>query len=70
MRKDVEPLYQEYLQKRKALRAKYDPERKLSEFSMNDPGMSKEYVDEVAALTEAYKGILVIRFGDHILNPK
>lgn len=70
MRREVEPYYQEYVQKRKALRMKYDPERKMSEFSMNDPGMSKEYVDEVAALTEAYKGILVIKFGDSVLMPK
>jgi hypothetical protein len=70
MRIEVEPFYQEYLQKRKALRMKYDPERKSPEFSMDDPGMSKEYVDEVAALTEAYKGILVVRFGDSILMPK
>jgi hypothetical protein len=32
MRKEVERFYQEYLQKRKALRTKYDPERKLLEF--------------------------------------
>jgi hypothetical protein len=70
MRKEVEPLYQQYLQKRKELRTKYDPERKLPEFSMNDPGMSKEYVNEVAAITEAYKGVLVIKFGDSVLMPK
>ena len=67
MRIEVEPFYQEYLQKRKALRTKYDLDRKLPEFSMNDPGMSKEYVDEVAALPKAYTGILAIRFGDSIL---
>ena len=70
MRKEVEPFYQEYVQKRKDLRMKYDPELKISAFAMNDPGMSKEYVDEVAALTEAYKGILVVKFGDSILMPK
>jgi hypothetical protein len=37
---------------------------------MNDPGMSKEYVDEVTALTEPYKGILEIKFGDHIRMSK
>jgi hypothetical protein len=67
LRIEVEPFYQEYLQKRKALRDKYDPERKLPQFAMNDPRMSKEYIDEVAALTEAYKGVLVVKFGDSIL---
>lgn len=69
MRAEVEPFYQEYVVKRKALRTKHDPDRKWSQFAMNDPGMPKEYVDEVAALTEAYKGILAIKFGDHILMP-
>ena len=70
MRIEVEPYYQEYVQKRKALRTKYDPERRWSEFSFDGEGMPTEYKDEIAALAEAYKGILVIKFGDHILMPK
>jgi hypothetical protein len=70
MNVEVEPLYQEYLQKRKALRAQYDHDRKWPEFQMDAPDMPSEYRDAIAALTEAYKGILVVRFGDHILMPK
>jgi hypothetical protein len=70
IRDEVEPYYQEYVQKRKALRAKYDPERKWSEFQMEAPDMPSEYRDAIAALTEAYKGILVVKFGDSILMPK
>lgn len=70
MRKEVEPLYQQYLQKRKELRTKYDPDRKWSAFAMCEADMPKEYADEIAALTEAYKGVLVIKFGEHSLIPK
>jgi Tfp pilus assembly protein PilO len=70
MRKEVEPLYQQYVQIRKSLREQYDPEHKWSEFEMNAPDMPTEYRDAIASLTEAYKGVLVIKFGDHILMPK
>jgi hypothetical protein len=70
LRIEVEPYYQEYLQKRKALREKHDPQHKWPPFEMNAPDMPSEYRDEMAALTEAYKAILVVRFGDHILMPK
>jgi hypothetical protein len=70
MRVEVEPFYQEYVQKRKALRAKYDPERKWSEFQMDAPDMPSEYRNEIHALTEGYKGVLVVKFGDGILMPK
>jgi hypothetical protein len=71
MRIEVEPLYQEYVQKRKDLRTKYDPERKWSQFAHDEPGMPAEYKDEIAALTKAYTGVFVIKFGEHILeNPK
>jgi Ca2+/Na+ antiporter len=65
---EIEPLYQEYVRKRKALREKHDPEHKWPEFRTND--MPSEYRDEIDALTEGYKGVLVLKFGDHILMPK
>lgn len=67
---EIEPLYQEYVRKRKALRKKHDPEHKWPEFQTNDPDMPSEYRDEIDALTEGYKGVLVLKFGDHILMPK
>lgn len=70
MQIEVEPYYQQYLLKGEELRAKYDPEHKWPKFDFDAPGMPTEYKEEIAALTEAYKGILVVRFGDHILLPK
>lgn len=67
---EIEPFYQEYVQKRKALREKHDPDHKWSAFEMDAPDMPAEYRDEIAALTEGYKGVLVVKFGDSILMPK
>lgn len=68
LRIEVEPLYQEYLGKRGVLREKYDPEHKWSRFGWNEPGMPEDYSAECAALAEAYKGVLVIKFGDSVIK--
>jgi hypothetical protein len=67
---EVEPFYQEYLTKRKALREKHDPEHKWPEFQTNAPDMPSEYRNDIDALNEGYKGVLVLKFGDHIIMPK
>jgi hypothetical protein len=66
---EIEPLYQEYVQKRKALREKHDPGHKWPPFESTAPDMPAAYREEIAALTEAYKGVLVLKFGYSIRRP-
>jgi len=66
----IEPFYQEYLTKRNAICEAHDPEHKWSAFDLNNPGVPQVYRDEINALNETYKGILIVKFGDSILMPK
>ena len=70
LRIEVEPWYQEYLQKRRAIREKHDPQHKWSEFQLSSPDVPQAYRDELDALSNAYKGILAVRFDDSIFYPK
>ncbi len=67
LRVEVEPLYQEFLAKNREIRERHDPEHKWREFGGSDD-RPQAYRDEQAALAEAYKGVLVVKFGKHILN--
>lgn len=67
LRIEVEPLYQEFLAKNREIRERHDPEHKWREFGDSDD-RPQVYRDEQAALTEAYKGVLILKFGAHIVR--
>jgi len=69
LRIEVEPFYQEYLQKLDALREKHDPEHKWRRHPIDVPDLPPAYRADINALTEGYKGVLVVRFGNHLLQP-
>lgn len=67
---EVEPLYQQYLGHLDALREKHDPQHKWRRHPLGVPELPKAYKDEIDALTENYKGVLVVKFGPSVVHPK
>ena len=70
LRIEVEPLYQQYLGHLDELRAKHDPEHKWKRHPIAERDLPPAYRADIDALTENFKGVLIIKFGPHIVYPK